>query len=57
MPLNLESEKMPSRKWFKQTRKEIEKAKADFEGSGRIGGNPLGYPDDALKKDVLKNRR
>lgn len=54
MTLNLETESMPNKKWWKQARKEIEQAKKDFIKSGKIGGNPLGLPNDTLKKDVLK---
>lgn len=52
--LNLEKEEITDREWWKQTRKEIEQAKEDFVRSGKIGGNPLGFPNDVLKKDVLK---
>ena len=48
----LEKEKMPSKKWFKQARNEIEQSKKDFISSNKIGGNPLGLPNDSLKKDL-----
>jgi len=54
MTLNLETELIEDKNWWKQANKEIEEAKKDFIKSGKIGGNPLGIPDDALKKDVLK---
>jgi len=50
----LEKEKMPSRKWFKNAHSEIEVEKKKFIKSGRLGGNPLGLPDDTLKKDLKK---
>jgi len=50
----LENEKMPSRRWFKNARSEIEQSKKDFIKSGRLGGNPLGVPDDTLKKDLKR---
>lgn len=50
----LEFERMPDKKWWKQARKEIEDAKKEFIKSGKIGGNPLGVPDDTLKKELEK---
>jgi len=52
--LNLETELIEDPKFWKRYNKTVEKAKKDFIKSGKIGGNPLGFPDDALKKDVLK---
>ena len=52
--LNLETELIEDPEFWKRYNKEIEKAKKEFIKSGKIGGNPLGFPDDALKKDVLK---
>jgi len=50
--LNLENEAMPSRKWWKQARSEIQAEKEKFIKSGKLGGNPLGLPNDTLKKDL-----
>ena len=52
--LNIESELITDDKWWKQTSKEIEDAKKEFIKSGKIGGNPLGVPDDTLKKELKK---
>ncbi len=52
--LNLEHEPMPNKKWWKKTHAEIENAKEEFIKSGKIGGNPLGVPDDTLKKELKK---
>ena len=57
MPLNLESDGQLPESWWKQTKKDIEKAKADFIASGRIGGNPWGYPEDTLKKDIKEFKK
>ncbi len=54
MTLDLETELIEDPEFWKQARKEIEEAKREFIKSGRIGGNPLGLPDDSLKKDILK---
>jgi len=60
MMLNLENEPMPSKKWWKQYHKEIEKAKDNFVKSNKLGGNPydlpLNTPRDQLDK-ILKDKR
>jgi hypothetical protein len=54
MTLNLETELIEDPKFWKKFHKDIEKAKKDFIKSGKLGGNPLGLPNNTLKKDVIK---
>ena len=56
--VNLEddiSEKdLMDKKSLKQYWKDVGKAKKKFISSNKIGGNPLGVPDTALKKDLKR---